>query len=501
MKSSNESRFPIVARLWGALQTLFARLCGFDIFISYRRADGRSYAQILHKELSKQFVVFRDETDIDYGEEFPSLLRRRISRCRMLLVVVTSKALEEDSWVSKEVGMRLESARRKRFGLFPRKGRIVPVYFDGILPESIEASHPSITAIRDSNGERVDQEKWDPRVTRVKISRTFGALRLRRMIALGACTAIVGLLLAAVAALVSTTSPYYWYQIDRPLAGSEYDERWLEPITDVAVSRNDPSHVLYLGEVSIYDEDSESDYLVPHIISTAGDNDITMDDVALSSLSSKDEILARLQDDDEWVTSLEPALSKATTWDLPLNVDLQTKLNSDCPLASDLMGLVSVLSSLYSASGFANVDFSSRKADGWVLERFEYHWWEPIQGHYQGNDETVDVAIRFGVRGEWRLVDIEDIVDIWPTDTTGESALLLTSKEGFFWTNDGGVNWEPANFGESGFMDGARVKALVAGREIYAYIDRGHKDNPLFRLKGRSVFERLRVGIRKVLAS
>ena len=503
-----------MSRIWIALQKFFAHYFGYDIFISYRRADGTKYAKALQQELAKQFVVFRDETDLDYGEEFPTLLKQRISRCRVLIVIVTPKALEEDSWVLKEIEMRLDATNKKTFGLFPRKPRIIPIYFDGINPQQIQGNSAAHVALRESNGEQVNETTWAPSDTCENVSRAFGTLQLRKRIVLGAWASIVGLLSALVAILISASAPYYWEQLPAPLAKSQYEEEWLQPIEDIAVSRSNPNHILYLGAVSEYDDKTDSGELVPTLISSIGEHQVKVDGVDISKLDNLEEILKRLTEDNNWATTAE--YSEATNseyWDLPLdwgiNRDsaaeqasiLSSKLQDEFSSASNPEQLADLLSTLYWGSGDVKVEYSSLSPQGWSLEVFTYHWQEPIQGHGMGNDESTEMAVRFGQNDAWTLVYIDNVIGIWPLGTSADAALVLTSDEGFFWTHDSGNNWEPANFGEKGFENGVRVKPVVVGEGIFAYIDWRSKNNPLFRLKKRGLFEMFLDGAIKILGN
>lgn len=130
-------------------------------------------------------------------------------------------------------------------------------------------------------------------------------------------------------------------------------------------------------------------------------------------------------------------------------------------------------------------------------------WWRSPQGSGKPvDDEGHDRLLRLGGQ-PWRRLDppAGDIEGVWLLDASGGRALLLSASQGFFETRDGGATWAGANLNETGFADGRKVKPIVVkGSDAsFALIDRGAEradgENPLFRLRHRSLAERWRAGL------
>jgi hypothetical protein len=114
-----------------------------------------------------------------------------------------------------------------------------------------------------------------------------------------------------------------------------------------------------------------------------------------------------------------------------------------------------------------------------------------------------------GADRPWRRIDLPlqaeltRVVDVLPLDDTGTRALLLTDREGFFRTTDGGATWHDANFNEPRLRNGEKVRTVTAGPAVYAlavlHTGPGEDPNPLFRLKRRNWLERWRAGLAGLL--
>jgi hypothetical protein len=100
-----------------------------DIFISYRRKDSGWATTWIADQLERQYDVFFDRNDIDYGDQFPAAISRALKECRVFLAIIgpewdsadNLKRLQEDEdWVRQEIQTALD-----------RKGvRTVPVLLD-----------------------------------------------------------------------------------------------------------------------------------------------------------------------------------------------------------------------------------------------------------------------------------------------------------------------------------------------------------------------------------
>ncbi|MEM1330053.1 MAG: TIR domain-containing protein [Planctomycetota bacterium] len=94
------------ARLWPVLRVLRALLFGFDVFISYGHGpESTPFARRLESSLRRRdFVVFRDESEIELGGVLSRVIGLALRRSRTLVVVVSSEATESH-WVTKEIDL------------------------------------------------------------------------------------------------------------------------------------------------------------------------------------------------------------------------------------------------------------------------------------------------------------------------------------------------------------------------------------------------------------
>lgn len=120
-------------------------------------------------------------------------------------------------------------------------------------------------------------------------------------------------------------------------------------------------------------------------------------------------------------------------------------------------------------------------------------------------NETIWV-LKFSSSTDWKCIKLpsDQIEGIWSINASGTNSLLLSSDLGYQQTVDGGNSWSSANFNENGFSQGNRVKTIVLNKTaIFALIDRGHSNtdsnNPLYRLQKRSLLDRWRAGLIKIL--
>ena len=96
-------------------------LFGDDIFVSYSRADGATYAAGLGNELAnRQFSTRLDQWGSEPGENMPESLKKALRRCAALVLVGTpgaagSKHVDEEIRVAKEA-----------------KLLILPILFEGV---------------------------------------------------------------------------------------------------------------------------------------------------------------------------------------------------------------------------------------------------------------------------------------------------------------------------------------------------------------------------------
>jgi TIR domain len=91
---------------------------GYDIFISYARADAHAYADSLQTKLEALgFATFLDKHEIDAGDKLDETLSRAIRRSRQFILLDTPTA-RKSPWVAGEIETFLRSKR-------PRLTRII----------------------------------------------------------------------------------------------------------------------------------------------------------------------------------------------------------------------------------------------------------------------------------------------------------------------------------------------------------------------------------------
>lgn len=111
-----------------------------DIFISYRREDGTTFASYLHYFLQQnKFNVFFDKEDIDPGSTFPNRIKTAIENCKIFILVGSksyfgqnSKGVirieESNDWVAQELQLAIQFGKK-----------IVPVAVDVNAKEFIDS--------------------------------------------------------------------------------------------------------------------------------------------------------------------------------------------------------------------------------------------------------------------------------------------------------------------------------------------------------------------------
>lgn len=105
----------------------FPSLSADDIFISYSRKDGNTYAIGLADELTKKgFSCFFDRLGTDADRNLPPSLTRKVKSCAML-VVVGSPGARASTFVAQEV---------EEFAKANGTARAVPIYFGGLLEDA-----------------------------------------------------------------------------------------------------------------------------------------------------------------------------------------------------------------------------------------------------------------------------------------------------------------------------------------------------------------------------
>jgi hypothetical protein len=148
----------------------------------------------------------------------------------------------------------------------------------------------------------------------------------------------------------------------------------------------------------------------------------------------------------------------------------------------------------------------STEAPSGESELVRLEWSETPQGSGPMTPVGTEWLLQMGGSKEWKAVTFQflkddDIRGVWSLERDGRSALLLSAHQGFYRTRDGGSSWKAANYGETGFTSGTKVKSIVVNdsSSIFALIDRGAAEddgeNPLFKLQHRNWLQRWSVGL------
>ena len=106
---------------------VISAMFGFDFFICYAHADGKTYARALNRSLAKDYECFFDEQEFAPGDSLPLEDRLALMNTSCLLVIITPGALKSH-WVKWEIKTFKE-----------RKRRIMPICIgdiDGVEMES-----------------------------------------------------------------------------------------------------------------------------------------------------------------------------------------------------------------------------------------------------------------------------------------------------------------------------------------------------------------------------
>ena len=113
------------------------RLRGYDVFISYARADAETYASRLTEVLrSKGLRVFLDQSEIRAGVRLPTTLETAIRRSSAL-VLIGSDAAKSSRWVKNEIAHAQAVGRE-----------IVPLDIGGAIAQNAEAFGMSHEVVR-----------------------------------------------------------------------------------------------------------------------------------------------------------------------------------------------------------------------------------------------------------------------------------------------------------------------------------------------------------------
>lgn len=149
-------------------------LFGEDIFISYSRAEGSTYAAGLADELTRlKFSCFIDQLGTEPDRELPATLKTKIRRSTLLVLVGTPRALASPS-----VRQEVEEFKKTR-------RPIVPISFGDIPEDSTPNGVIPGLAVEPENEEALTTGTPSPQVVS-RIVKSFNYTRrnerLRRMV-------------------------------------------------------------------------------------------------------------------------------------------------------------------------------------------------------------------------------------------------------------------------------------------------------------------------------
>jgi hypothetical protein len=136
------------------------------IFISYRRADAREAAALIHTYLSNAFGrqnVFLDVVTIDEGAAFPDFIRQHILRADQFLIVIGPAWLTIEDEV--RGGRRLDNpddfVRREIELARTTNARVIPILVMGAVMPSPESLPESLEWIAYRNAFVIHPESFD----------------------------------------------------------------------------------------------------------------------------------------------------------------------------------------------------------------------------------------------------------------------------------------------------------------------------------------------------
>jgi nucleoside 2-deoxyribosyltransferase len=109
----------------------------YDVFISYARNDGVSYAERLERDLPRMgFRTWRDKRLLDPNQDFTAELERGIERSAQVICLITPDTRRDDSFVRREIAYALALGKP-----------IIPLIFQDTLPpiHIINVTHVDFT--------------------------------------------------------------------------------------------------------------------------------------------------------------------------------------------------------------------------------------------------------------------------------------------------------------------------------------------------------------------
>ena len=100
----------LLTEVLGAIRSFALTFFGYDVYISYKWADGRDYAKQLSIALKQRGFACWMDTDLVPGDRIESRINRNIRRSKTLVVIVTPES-PTSSWVQREIRVFLQNGR------------------------------------------------------------------------------------------------------------------------------------------------------------------------------------------------------------------------------------------------------------------------------------------------------------------------------------------------------------------------------------------------------
>ena len=234
-------------------------------------------------------------------------------------------------------------------------------------------------------------------------------------------------------------------------------------------------------------------------------SEIKIDGMVLAERKPDAEFWKQIGQSVDWRVYREPTWSNLPGGTSPKREPIQRALANHGDAASLEKALSTLNWSGDDDHEYLEAALLSTEAPVGTTELIRLKWADIVQGHGPPEPAGTDWLIRIGGSAKWKIVSFpflkhDDVRGIWSLEKDARSALLLTAHQGFYRTRDGGLSWEAANYGETGFTSGTKVKPVIVNdaSSTFALIDRGTAEddgeNPLFRLQHRSWLQRWSAG-------
>lgn len=182
----------IKKRLKGLTYTniLYKYLFGEDIFISYAREDGFTYAEFLAGQLNNNFSCYIDQYGNTHGSDLPKDLKKNLRNSRMLVIIGSDSACKSEN-VHKEIRYFIKAKKNL--------ATIIPIDFGNVSNSVWIKSIGSIARSVESIGALTEGIPDKKIIDRIKNSYTFKKRSDRTLLA--TISAILILLILGVASI------------------------------------------------------------------------------------------------------------------------------------------------------------------------------------------------------------------------------------------------------------------------------------------------------------